>query len=111
MSQYYEELPTTKEPRQRGCFFYGCLIASILAILLLVGMGILGYTAYRYFINTAKQYTDTRPTPLPAVEMPAEQVKDLHARVDAFKAALDAGKPSEPLVLTADELNALVSDN
>jgi hypothetical protein len=111
MSQYYEELPTSKEPRQRGCFFYGCLTASILGLVFVVGMGILVYKIYRYGIDTAKQYTDTRPTPLPTVEMPAEQVKDLHARVDAFRAALDEGKPTEPLALTADELNALIADN
>ncbi len=26
-------------PRQRGCFFYGCIIASVLALLMLISRG------------------------------------------------------------------------
>jgi len=83
----------------------------ILTLLAVVGGGIAAYMGYRYLINSALPYTDTAPTPLPRVEMPPEQAKDLHARVDAFRAALDSGKPTEPLVLDSDDINVLIADN
>ena len=43
--------------------------------------------------------------------MPPEQAKELHARVDAFREALDSGKPTEPLVLDSDDINVLIADN
>ena len=43
--------------------------------------------------------------------MPPEEAKELHDRVDAFQAALDSGKPTEPLVLDSDDINVLIADN
>ena len=77
----------------------------------MVGGGIAVFMLYRYAVNTALPYTDTAPTPLPKVEMPPEEEKELHARVDAFREALDSGKPSEPLVLDSDDINVLIADN
>jgi len=113
MSQYYDEslIEPENQSRQRGCFFYGCLFAVILTLLAVVGGGIATYMGYRYLVNTALPYTDTVPTPLPKVEMPPEEAKDLHARVDAFRAALDSGQPTEPLVLDSDDINVLIADN
>ena len=113
MSQYYDERMIDPEnpPSQRGCFFYGCLFAIILTLLAVVGGGIAAFMLYRYAVNSALPYTDTAPTPLPKVEMPPEQSKELHARVDAFREALDSGKPSEPLVLDSDDINVLIADN
>ena len=53
----------------------------------------------------------TTPQALPKVEMPAEQVKALKERVEAFRKAVEAGTSNEPLVLTSDDLNALIEDN
>ncbi len=113
MSQYYDEslIEHEHQSRQRGCFFYGCLFAVILTLLAVVGGGIATYMGYRYLVKTALPYTDTVPTPLPKVEMPPERAKELHARVDAFRAALDSGKATEPLVLDSDDLNVLIADN
>ncbi len=113
MSQYYDErtIDPENQTKQRGCFFYGCLFAVILTLLAVVGGGISAYLIYRYAVNSALPYTDTEPTPLPKVEMPPEEAKDLHARVDAFRTALDSGKPTEPLVLDSDDINVLIADN
>ena len=35
-------------PRQRGCFFYGCIIASVLALLVVILVAILAFVGYRY---------------------------------------------------------------
>ncbi len=113
MSQYYDErmIDPENQTKPRGCFFYGCLIAVILTLLAVVGGGIAAYLGYRSLVNFVIPYTDTAPTPLPMVEMPPEQAKELHARVDAFWAALDSGKPTEPLVLDSDDINVLIADN
>ena len=53
----------------------------------------------------------TAPRELPKVEMPAEQRQDLKDRVEAFRKAVEAGTPTEPLVLTSDDLNALIEED
>jgi len=98
-------------PRQHGCFFYGCIIASVLAVLMLILVGIAIFVGYRMVAQAIDQYTSTTPRELPKVEMPEEQVKAVKARFDAFREAVNAGTPIEPLVLTSDDLNALISQN
>lgn len=94
------------QPRKgRGCFFYGCLS---LLFLVLFGSIALFFTA-RYFVNkTVERFTDPAPVTLPAVELPAAELSALEGRVTAFKEAVAAGKPAEPLVLGERELNALI---
>jgi hypothetical protein len=103
--------PMQPLPKQRGCFFYGCIIASILAVLFAILMGVIAFLAYRFVNQLVDQYTATTPQSLPKVEMPAEQVTTLKDRVEAFRKAVEAGTPTEPLVLTSDDLNALIDDN
>src|SRR5262249_14644690 len=57
------------------------------------------------------QYTATAPQELPRVEMPAEERRTLRERVDAFKAAIEDGRSTEPLVLSSEDLNALIEEN
>jgi hypothetical protein len=103
--------PLQPLPKQRGCFFYGCIIASILAVLFAILMAVGAFLLYRFFGQMVNEYTSTAPQPLPTIEMPAEQVKTLKDRVEAFRKAVEAGTPTEPLVLTSDDLNALIDDN
>jgi hypothetical protein len=111
-SEFYETHKFTPEPyqppRQHGCFFYGCIIASVLAALILIAVGLLLYVAYRGFGQLVDQYTSTVPQELPKVEMPPETRQSLEERVSAFRKAIDGGEPLEPLVLTGDDLNALI---
>ena len=55
----------------------------------------------------------TRPPrrELPKVELPAAAQRTLKERIESFKKAVDAGEATEPLVLTADEVNALIEDD
>jgi hypothetical protein len=103
--------PIQPLPKQRGCFFYGCIIASILAVLFAILMVVIGFLTYRFVNQLVDQYTATTPQSLPKIEMPAEQIKTLKERVEAFRKAVEAGTPTEPLVLTSDDLNALIEDN
>ena len=97
--------PTTK-PR-RGCFHFGCIAGLILMLVMLVG-GLIGlYYAKKMF----NDFTDTKPAQLPQVQMSPAEIDRLEQRLDTFRAAIRSGKPTEPLTLSADEINALMQND
>jgi len=95
----------------RGCFFYGC----ITTIVILVVMGIVAFFVARYAINKfvgfAEQYTEAKPTTVPQAQMSSTEHQQLDKRVSAFADALRAQNAPAPLVLTGDEINALIANN
>lgn len=102
--------PYDEPPRQRGCFFYGCIIAIVLAVLFMIAIGVLSFLLYRWLGGLVDEYTGTAPRPLPAVQMPDERRASLNERFEAFKAAIREGRPTGPLTLTSEELNALIDE-
>src|SRR6185437_6005621 len=96
--------------KQRGCFFYGCIIAIVLAVLALILAVAVGYMGYYYYTKVLQEWTSTAPVEIPSVTLESDRQKDLDDRVAAFKKALDDGEAAE-LVLTADEINALIEQN
>jgi hypothetical protein len=112
--EFYQAPKYTPEaaqpPRQRGCFFYGCIIASILMVLVLILIGLGVYFGYRFVSQLVEEYTASAPRDLPKVEMPAEERKALKSRVEEFRKAVDEGKGAEPLILTSEDLNALIEE-
>lgn len=107
----YDYQPPAPQKKKHGCFFWGCITSIILAVVLIVVVGVTIYVGYRYLIDTAKKYTDTVAAPMPAVAMPEPQRVELRTKVEAFGKGLEARTATEPIVLTADDLNALVDDN
>ena len=109
------DAPTFKvEPPQKkphGCFFWGCITLVILFVLAALAAGIGGYALLRFFVNTAKEYSDTEPVPMPPVVMPEKEREELRQRVNTYAKALDDRTASEPLILTAEDINALLDDN
>lgn len=97
--------PNTPPPKGRGCFFYGCLTSVVMMLLLVL----MAFFLVRYFQKKLNDYTDTKPAPLPRIEMAEGEFKELQSRVKTFGEAVDQGKPAEPLVLTERELNALIA--
>ncbi len=100
--------PPRAEPR-RGCFFYGCLVALVL----FVAGGIAAWFLVRHgldmLVETVEEHTDTEPMPLPESTMSEAEYRQLERRLAEFGAALDAGEVPPPLVLTGDDLNALIA--
>ena len=94
--------------KQRGCFFYGCM--TCLVLLLVVGLT--AFLGVRYAIHRANamiaEYTDTQPMALPKEEMPAAELDALKKRFAAFHDALQAHSNTAPLILTGQEINALL---
>jgi hypothetical protein len=93
--------PATPAGKNRGCLFW----ALVLAVVVAGG----GYLAYRYAID-AIVIACSEPTPLdlgePALS-PAE-LGVMDGRLAAFVHAVRNKTPVEPLVLTGEELTALV---
>jgi hypothetical protein len=110
-AQKFSPEPDKAPTRERGCFFYGCLITGILALLLAIAIGVLTYVLYRSFTEFVELNTATAPRELPRVEVPPEQRLAIKEKVDQFKKAVDADDDTETLVLTADEINALIDEN
>ena len=103
--------PAAEPAKRRGCFFYGCI--TVLIVMVLVGIAF--FFAVRYTVtkiaSIVEQYTETKPMPLPAVQMSATDYEQLDKRVTAFADAVNARKATPPLVLTGDEINALIANN
>jgi hypothetical protein len=95
-----------ERPRRHGCLFWGGIIAGILLLLVLLA----GYAGYRYIHHLVDEYTDTKPLEMPAVHLSGTEIANLQKRVQNFDTALDADKSVEPLILSADEINALIAN-
>ena len=98
--------PALPQKKKHGCLFYGCLTVLILAV---VG----GFTVFfgaRYMIKSlVNNYTESSALELPPVNLTQAQQDELKRRIDAFKAALDGKVSTPPLVLSADEINAMLA--
>ncbi len=113
--------------RRIGCWIAGCLGTLLLGVLLIAGMGFGGYW---WFTQQVEKYTDAEPAPMPKVEMEAEEIAGLQKKIESFfKQAMpessetgdressseladgaEVNAPTE-LILTADQINALIQSN
>jgi hypothetical protein len=101
----------TGEPVKKssfGCCLWSCLTITLFTILAFVAAGIGGYF---WLTSTVEQYTSATPDTLPQVQLTEEQVVDLEARVESFQQSVKQGEEPQQLVLTADDLNALIQQD
>ena len=100
--------PATLPPvrKGRGCLFYGCLTGLVLLLI----AGLLAFFTVRYVRNRIADYTDAAPMTLPKVEMGETESRQLKERVKAFGDAMEKGQPTEPLVLSERDVNALIAN-
>ena len=107
MEQTFSPIPEERGPKQRGCFFYGC-IASII-LLVLIGIGI--WLGLRYLGEQLNGISEDHPRELPVAKATDEEQQALRKRIEDFDAAVKAepDKPAPPLILTADDVNALIA--
>ena len=96
-------------PKKRGCLFYGCLSLAVIALLAIVA-GIIGYFVIKN-VTTGwiRDYTETTPAQIEKVEYTRAQTDAMQKRLANFKQALDGGTNLMEFILTADDLNALIS--
>ncbi|MCO8122313.1 hypothetical protein NHH03_11230 [Stieleria sp. TO1_6] len=92
----------------KGCLI-GCLLAGGFIVCAAICAGVGGY----WFLSSQiTKYTSETPIDLPTVEYSAEQLAELDSRVESFREKLNEGEtPEQDLVLTADDINAMISKN
>jgi hypothetical protein len=92
------------KPR-RGCFFYGC-ITGVALLVLMLALLFLGLCYVKHLVN---RYTDTKPMELPTVHLSPAEAAQVKERFEAFQQAVREQRPTKPLVLSADDINALIA--
>jgi hypothetical protein len=111
MSSAYQPSNEFQQPPRRfpwGCLLGGCLGIVLLGVLLVVGGGIGAFYFARGQIN---KYTAEAPRVLPKVETSAEEIEAISKRIQDFQDAVEKNGPTDDLVLTADDINALISQS
>ncbi len=91
--------------KPRGCLFYTGVAIAISIVVLIIA----SYAGYRYAKSLVNQFTDTQPMDIPLVQLPESELVALRNRIGSFSEAVEQGSASEPLVVTADEANALIA--
>jgi hypothetical protein len=92
------------KPR-RGCFFYGCLSGVVLLVLVFGAL----FLGLHYMKKMVLRYTDTKPIELPTVQMSQAEMAQEKERFESFEQAVREQRPTKPLTLTADDINALIA--
>jgi hypothetical protein len=100
----------SRPPRQRGCFFYGCLTLIILTLIAAVG----GVLLFRYVQTQVRgavaEYTESQPMQLEKADVSPAKLEALRNRINAFREATANRTAPQELVLTADDINTLLAN-
>src|SRR5260221_3331870 len=96
----------TPKPR-RSFLSYGCLAGLVFMLMVVLG-GLFGlYYAKKMF----RDFTDSTPMALPQTQMSRAEIDQLEQRIETFRQTVRTGKPTPPLILTSDEINALIAND
>ena len=99
-------MPENQTGKGRGCFFYGCLSVVVLGLVCVTA----GYFGLRYWINSnIEQYTVTSPMPIEKVDATPEEARRVEDRFKSFVDAIRSDQAVDTLVLSAKDLNLLLS--
>jgi hypothetical protein len=92
-------------------FPWGCLIGGCLGTLLLMvgGLVAVGVGSVWFYNQQIAKYTSDQARELPLVEVTPEELEQLELRVEEFQEKFEQGETPEQLILTADDINALIS--
>jgi hypothetical protein len=89
-----------------GCLFGGCLLAGFL---MLGGVAVTGFAMFQFYKKQLEKYTATEPQELPVITLPPEEVAAIEKRIEEFQTQVEQGVGSEELILTAEDINALIA--
>ena len=91
-----------------SCIVYGCLFSFLLITLVVLGGG---YYGYRLLQDQLNQYTAETPADLPVIEYTPEQWTTLKEKIEKFKKTAKQAETPADLILTADDINALLAED
>lgn len=98
---------TAPAPRPRKRRWW---LIALVALALMVALVVVSLLGMAWFARSAiLRYTDTQPVELPKVTASEQSGAALRDRLGQFFVALKGDKPLEPLKLSADDLNTLIS--
>lgn len=98
--------PTQVPPKEgKGCLFWGCTTAAVLAVIVAVVAGIGAYRLASY----VKGFTSETPAEIPIYQPGAGEYEAVKAKIEAFKTAVENGTSGVELVLTGNDINAMIS--
>ena len=102
--------PPTPPPPKKKSWLRGCLWALLICFIVFIGLPITGVLVVRSMWKSAiRDYTASQPVEIPVVQTSKEEAKAITDRATKFFQDLAGGKPVEPLMLTADDLNKLIA--
>lgn len=100
--------PPQEEPaKSRGCFFWGCITAAVLAVLAVAGIGIGTHLLLKY----ARGFTADAPAEIPVYQPAEGEYEAVKARIENFKNVVEGGTSGVELVLTGDDINTLIASD
>ena len=99
-------------PPAKG-FPWGCLLGGCLGIMLLGALAVGGamFGMYRFVSGQVAKYTSDHAVELPSVNITDDEVKAIEAKLEDFKTQFESGDAPQELVITIDEINALIAGN
>jgi len=95
----------------RGCFFYGCLTASVISLISLIIFGIVMFWLFQQgkkLLKEVEPYIDTKPREIQVEHSTPEEFGAINFRLERFKQALARGEELE-LILTGRDINVLIA--
>ena len=103
--------PDELRPRQRGCFFYGCVIASVLIVLLILALAVGSLPGLSRHQPNRRGIHGDGPARIAQTANLRRRAKE-RGRIASRRSseAVKEGTATEPLILTGEDLNALVED-
>lgn len=99
--------PQIEPAKSRGCFFWGCITAVVLVVLVGVGIGVGTHLLLKY----ARGFTSEEAAEIPVYQPAAGEYEAVQAKIENFKNAVEGGISGVELVLTADDINAIIVSN
>jgi hypothetical protein len=109
--QPYQTFDNSGVPPRRfpwGCLLGGCGFIVLIVLVAVCGSGFWVYSAYQ---EQLAKYTSETPIVLPSVNISAEETEAINKRLEDFREQFEAGEAPQELVLTIDEINALIASN
>lgn len=100
-------------PRTSRGFPWGCLLGGCLGIMLLGALGVVGagFGAWKFVQSQITKYTSDHAVELPSGQITDDDIQAIQVKVENFKNEFESGNEPQELVITIDELNALIASN
>jgi hypothetical protein len=107
-TQTFDINPTPPRQFPWGCLLGGCLGTILLGLLVI---GLMGYGVYSFAQHQIAKYTADAPVELPTVDISEEEIEAIKTRLEDFRKQFESGEAPQELVITEDEINALIAGN